>query len=168
MAPLILVRREGAAALLAVTVMLWLATPAFTQGIRIPDFRKGEETAVRLKPGEACDSCGVIRSIREVPLQRPVPVPQQVRSDPTSVDRTLGREVPIGAVIALPLGDGGRPYVGGVGTPEMRERFAETTYDISVQLDRGGYTSVQRADGARYQVGDRVRLRGVQMELLAN
>jgi hypothetical protein len=167
MAPRIMVRREGAAALLAVTMMAWLATPAFTQGIRIPDFRKGEETAVRLKPGEACDNCGVIRSIREVPLQRPVPVPQQVRSDPTSVDRTVGREMPIGAVIALPLGDGGRPYVGGVGTPEMRERFAETTYDITVQLDRGGYTSVQRADGARYQAGDRVRLRGVQMELLA-
>ena len=167
MAPRIMARREGAAALLTVTV-LWLATPAFTQGIRIPDFRKSEDAAVRLKPGEACDSCGVIRSIREVSLQRHVPVPQPVRSDPTGVDRTLGRETPVGAVIALPLGDGGRPYVGGVGTPEMRERFAETTYDITVQLDRGGYTSVQRADGARYQVGDRVRLRGVQMDLLAN
>src|SRR5688572_4917814 len=163
-----MVRREGAAALLAVTMLVWLATPAFTQGIRIPDLRKGEETAVRLKPGEACDNCGVIRSIREVPLQRPVPVPQQVRSDPTSVDRTVSREMPVGAVIALPLGDGGRTYVGGVGTPEMRERFAETTYDITVQLDRGGYTSVQRADGARYQAGDRVRVRGVQMELLAH
>ena len=80
MAPCMKVRREGAAALLTVTMMAGLATPAFTQGIRIPDFRKGEETAVRLKPGEACDNCGVIRSIREVPSQRPVPVPQQVHS----------------------------------------------------------------------------------------
>jgi len=165
---LMTMRREGAAGLLAVALMPWLAGPALTQGIRIPDFRKGEEAAVRLKAGEACDSCGVIRSIREVPLQRPVPVPQQVRSDPTGVDRTVGREMPIGAVIALPLGDGGRPYIGGVGTPEMRERFAETTYDIVVRLDGGGYTSLQRADGARYQVGDRVRVRGVQLELLSN
>ena len=159
-------RREGAVALTA-AALLWLAAPAFTQSIRIPDFRQGEAPAVRLKPGEACDGCGVIRAIREVQAQRQVPVPPQVRSDWTGVDRTLGSEVPIGAVIALPLGDGGRSYVGGVGTPEMRERFAETTYDIVVQFDNGGYTSVQRADGARYQVGDRVRLRGVQLDLLA-
>ena len=167
MASPITMRRDGAALLLAAAALSWLAAPAFTQSIRIPDFRQGEAPAVRLKPGEACDGCGVIRSIREVQQQRPVPVPREVRSDPTGVDRTLGYEAPIGAVIALPLGDGGRSYVGGVGTPEMQERFAQTTYDIVVQLDNGGYTSVQRADGARYQVGDRVRLRGVQLELLA-
>ena len=159
--------RDCTAALLAAGMMLWLAAPAFTQGIRIPDFRQGEAAAVRLKPGETCDGCGVIRAIRQVQSQRSIPVPQSVRSDPTGVDRTAVREMPIGAVIALPLGDGGRPYVGGVGTPEMRERFAQTTYDIVVQLDGGGYTSVQRDDGARYQVGDRVRARGVQLELLA-
>ena len=104
----------------------------------------------------------------EVQLQRGVQVPQALRSDRTGVDRTRGTDVHVGAVIALPLGEGDRrPYVGGVGTPEMRERFAETAYDIVVLLDTGGYTSVQRADGARYQVGDRVRLRGVQLELLA-
>ena len=167
MALRMIVRRDGAAAL-AAAAMLWLAAPAFTQSIRIPDFRQGEAPAVRLKPGETCESCGVIRSIREVQSQRPIPVPQQVRSDPSGVDRTLGSDVPIGAVIALPLGDGGRPYVGGVGTPEMRERFAETTYEVVVQMDNGGYQNVRRADGARYQVGDRVRLRGVQLELLAN
>lgn len=167
MAPRMTVRRDGAAAL-AAAAMLWLAAPAFTQSIRIPDFRQGEAPPVRLKPGDRCEGCGVIRAIREVQSQRPIPVPQQVRSDRTGVDRTLGSEVPIGAVIALPLGDGGRTYVGGVGTPEMRERFSETSYDIVVQLDNGGYQSVQRADGARYQVGDRVRLRGVQLELLAN
>ena len=165
MSPRVTVRRDGAVAL-AAAAMLWLAAPAFTQSIRIPDFRQGEAPAVRLKPGETCESCGLIRSIREVQLQRPVPIPQQVRSDRTGVDRTLGSEVPIGAVIALPLGDGGRPYVGGVGPPEMRERFENTTYDIVVQLDNGGYPSVPRADGARYHVGDRVRLRGVQLELL--
>jgi hypothetical protein len=167
MTPRMTVRRDGAVAL-AAAATLWLASPAFTQSIRIPDFRQGEAPVVRLKPGESCDGCGVIRQIREVQAQRPVPVPQSVRSDPSGMDRTAGREMPIGAVIALPLGDGGKPYVGGVGTPEMRERFAETTYDVVVQLDTGGYTSVQRADGSRYRVGDRVRLRGVQLELLAN
>ena len=75
--------------------------------------------------------------------------------------------VPAGASSSSTLAAARCSGTGGVGTPEMQERFAQTTYDIVVQLDNGGYTSVQRADGARYQVGDRVRLRGVQLELLA-
>jgi len=31
----------------------------------------------------------------------------------------------------------------------------------------GGFTTVQRADGASFQVGDRVRVRGIELELLA-
>ncbi len=160
------VHRDGAGVLLAAAALLWLSTPAFTQSIRIPDFRKGEAAAVRLKPGEACDSCGVIRAIREVQSQRPVAVPQSVRSDPVN-HGSYGSDVTIGAVVALPLGDGGRTYVGGVGTPEMRERFAQTSYEIVVRFDNGGFTSVQRSDGARFQVGDRVRVKGNQMELIA-
>lgn len=123
------------------------------------------ETAPPLKPGEACDKCGVIRTIREIQSTRPVPVPQSVQSG----DRTsLGSPVYVGAVMALPMGEGtGKSYVGGVGTPEMRERFAESTYEITIRLDSGGYTSVQRRDGGTFRVGDRVRVSGIQLELLA-
>jgi outer membrane lipoprotein SlyB len=71
-------------------------------------------------------------------------------------------------VVALPLGAGtDKPFVGGVGTPEMRERFTETAYEIAIRLDNGSDALVQRADGASFRVGDRVRVMGTQLELLA-
>ena len=76
--------------------------------------------------------------------------------------------MPVGAVISIPFGPGaGKTYVGGAGTPEMRERLSQTQYEITVQLDDGGYTMVQRPDGLTYQIGDRVRVEGTQLELLA-
>lgn len=139
---------------------------AHAQPIRIPDFR--DTTPVALKPGEACDKCGLIRSIREVQVGRPVPVPEAFRTNPGG---GLGSDVYVGAVVALPLAakgeQPGKPFVGGVGTPEMRERFSESTYEITIRLDDGGFTQVTRRDGASYRVGDRVRVSGTQLELLA-
>ena len=141
-----------------------LAAAAQAQPIKIPDFR--ESPRVTLKPGEPCDQCGAIRAIRQVQVNRPVPVPQVLQSDPA--DQGIGSNVIVGAVVAVPLGaGGGKPFVGGVGTPEMRSRFSETTYEVVIRLDNGGYTTVQRADGASFRVGDRVRVQGIQLELLA-
>ena len=141
-----------------------VATAAQGQAIIIPDFR--EPPRVTLKPGEPCDQCGVIRAIREVQVNRHVPIPQVLQSDPA--DQGIGANVIVGAVVAVPLGaGGGKPFVGGVGTPEMRSRFSETTYEVVIRLDNGGYTTVQRADGASFRVGDRVRVQGIQLELLA-
>ncbi len=141
-----------------------LAAAALAQPLRIPDFRDPPRATV--KPGEPCERCGTIRSIREARVQRPVNVPKVFQNDP--MDQGPGSTVIVGAVVALPLGAGSeRPFVGGVGTPEMRERFTETTYEVVVQLDDGGFTMVQRADGASYRVGDRVRVQGTQIELLA-
>ena len=62
-----------------------------------------------------------------------------------------------------------KPFVGGVGTPEMKERFRESTYEITVRLDDGALRFVERPDGSRYRVGDRVRLSGVnQIELVVD
>jgi outer membrane lipoprotein SlyB len=144
--------------------LLGLAVLAAAQPIRIPDFREGQAEPVAIRPGDTCANCGSIRSIREIQSTRPIPVPQAIHNDP--IDRGMGSDIRIGAVVALPMGEGSKPYVGGVGTPEMRERFAETTYDITIRLDNGAFTNVQRADGGRYQVGDRVRVKGTQMELI--
>jgi hypothetical protein len=143
------------------------AAAAHGQAIRIPDFR--DTTPVALKPGEACNKCGVIRSIREVQVGRPIPVPEAFRTSPR--DQGPGSDIYVGAVVALPLADGkeqpGKPFVGGVGTPEMRERFSESTYEITIRLDESGFTQVTRRDGASYRVGDRVRVSGTQLELIA-
>ena len=142
------------------------AATAYGQSIRIPDFREPERTTLR--PGEACDKCGAIRSIREVQVGRPVAVPEAFRTNPGG---GLGSDIYVGAVVALPLPEkgeqSGKTFVGGVGTPEMRERFSESTYEITIRLDEGGFTQVTRRDGGSYRVGDRVRVSGTQLELIA-
>ena len=150
---------------LLVVALACLAAAAQAQPIKIPDFRVPPRAT--LKPGEPCERCGTIRSIRQVQVRRPVNVPPAFQNNP--IDQGLGSPVIVGAVVALPFGGGGseKPFVGGVGTPEMRERFSESTYEIVIQLDNGGYTQVDRPDGASFQVGDRVRVQGTQLELLA-
>lgn len=159
---------RGGLTVAAAAWMLGLFVRADAQSIRIPDFRNEPPASVSgPRPGESCERCGVITSIRQVQNRRPVPVPQSLQTNP--VDQGPGSSVLVGAVIALPTGDGpgSQPYVGGVGTPEMRERFTETSYEMGIRLDTGGYTQVTRQDGARYRVGDRVRVMGTQLELLA-
>ena len=149
---------------LAAVALAFLVVGAHGQSIKIPDFR--DPPRATLTPGEPCEACGTIRSIREVRVQRPIAVPRVFQNNP--IDQGPGSQVIVGAVVALPLGGGTeKPFVGGVGTPEMRERFSETTYDVTIQFDNGGYSTVQRADGASFRVGDRVRLRGIELELLA-
>jgi hypothetical protein len=142
-----------------------LAAAAHGQAIIIPDFR--EAPSVTLTPGEPCDRCGVIRLIREVQLGDAAPPSQTFQSDPYK--QGIGSTVIVGALVALPLGGGGadKPFVGGVGTPEMRKRFGETTYEVVIRLDNGGYVTMQRGDGASFRVGDRVRVQGIELELLA-
>lgn len=144
--------------------VLAVAATAPAQPIRIPDFREPPRATV--KAGDVCERCGTIRSIQETRVQRPVNVPKVFQNP--QMEQGPGSTVIVGAVVALPLGGSTeRPFVGGVGTPEMRERFSETTYQVVVQLDDGGFTQVQRADGASFRVGDRVRVKGTDLELLA-
>jgi len=151
----------------AAGALLWLAATAGAQPIRIPDFRESPRVAQAPGPGEKCERCGVIRSVREIQSQRPVEVPQVFQNQP--MDGGMGSVVYVGAVVYVPLGKGtDKPFVGGVGTPEMRDRFNQTTYEVTVAIDTGGYVFVQRDDGGNYRVGDRVRVQGNQLELLVN
>lgn len=141
-------------------------SPAGAQYIQIPDFRNSPASAPASKPAAPCDNCGVIRAIRETQSQRPVAVPQafqnpQMSNGPDSAVR-------VGAVVALPLSDSvsDQAFVGGLGTPEMRARFSESSYEITVLLDSGAYAVAQRRDGNRFRVGDRVRMRGIDLELV--
>ena len=151
-----------------------LALATWAQTIKIPDFRQPPADPVALKSGEPCVDCGRILSIREVSTERSRNVPQafQGGGQPGASTGPGGPNL-VGAVIYLPLGGDAttteKPFVGGVGTPEMKERFRESTYEITVRLDDGALRFVQRHDGSRYRVGDRVRLSGVnQIELVVD
>jgi hypothetical protein len=139
---------------------------AWAQNIKIPDLRERPANVAPLpKAGEPCERCGVVAAIREVSVRRPVNIPQQFRSNPGYSGP--GGEVPVGAVIYVPFGAGSdKPYVGGVGTPEMQKRLSETEYDVTVRLDDGADTIVRRRDGLAYRVGDRVRVTGLELQLL--
>ena len=120
-------------------------------------------------PGENCGVCGRIAAVREVRNRRRPEVPQAFRSGGPGSSAGPGQPNLVGAVIYLPLGENtsDRPFVGGVGTPEMRERFEETTYELTIRLDDGGFRFVQRRDGSRFRAGDRVRLKEAgQIEIL--
>jgi outer membrane lipoprotein SlyB len=151
-------------AAVALASVFFFTIAAWAQTIRIPDFRQQPAPAV-LKPGEACNDCGRILSIREIQVDRKPAVPAAFQSATPGSSPTGGERNLVGAVIYVPLGSdtSERPFVGGVGTPEMRERFRETTYEIAVRLDDGTTRVISRPDGTRFRVGDRVRLSGVDV-----
>ena len=159
-------RRAGVSTALAGA--LCMVMTALAQTIRIPDFRQPAPTAY-LQPGEPCELCGRIVSIREKQVERRPVVPESLQGAPPGSSSGFSDRNLVGAVIYLPLGreTTERTSVGGVGTPEMRERFRETTYEITIRLDGGGLRFIERSDGTRYGVGDRVRIAGVgDLEIL--
>jgi len=119
--------------------------------------------------GSVCRVCGEVRSVREVhvgrtpSMQAGLPI-EHVGARPGTEDWRL-----VGAVAYLPLDaskndEGWR--VGAVGTPEMQGQFGEGSYEITVLMDSGDRRVIQRRDGSRFQVGQRVRLRGGELETM--
>ena len=119
-----------------------------------------------LPPNTPCENCGRVVSVRETatPAGGASSRLQAAGREPS--DRNL-----VGAVVYLPFAESSsdRPFVGGVGTPEMNERFGHNTYMIEVRMDDGSLRYLQRRDGAQFGVGDRVRaLRDGKLELVAD
>jgi hypothetical protein len=159
---------------LALALAGGIALGASAQTYRLPDLKPPPpRIAPAPRAGEPCDACGRIISIREISTTRGLPagtvspVPGG-GSDPTNPNQ----QNLIGAVIYLPLGGqhADKPYIGGVGTPEMYARMRETTYEVTVRLDDSTIRFVRRPDaGAVFSVGDRVRWVGSdELELLVN
>ena len=134
------------------------ATEPMPATLKMPDFRQPHNVR-KLQPGEACNECGYVQSVREVALEtQPANVPTTFQGSSRGVvDHNL-----VGAVLYLPLSTKGsdKPFIGAVGTPEMRERFGNSTYAVTVKLDNDRIRVVQRQDGSRFQPGDRVRMIG--------
>ncbi len=120
------------------------------QPIQLPDFREEVRSQTAL-----CNNCATVRSVRELTTARGRPATNPITTPPIG---TPHQEVLVGAVFYHPLSETSEGFVGGVGTPEMRTRFAATTYEITLRMDDGSYRLVERRDGARFQPGDRVRV----------
>jgi hypothetical protein len=111
---------------------------------------------------QTCLVCGEVRSIREIGGA----VPTEPRSRTVGVSSGLDTPFVVGSVAQFSFGgsrDQGWTF-GAAGTPEMQARFAETTYEVDVAMDVGESRTLQRRDGYRFHVGQRVALRAGELE----
>jgi len=110
---------------------------------------------------QTCLVCGEVRSIREMSAsglsQRPAPT---TPGSPSGLD--TGPVV--GTVAQFHFGKNEGWSFGAAGTPEMQARLGETTYEITVAMDMGEKRTLQRRDGNRFHVGQRVALRAGELE----
>ena len=118
------------------------------QGLLIPQYRDAI-AGPAVKSG--CSDCGTVRSVREITARRDPKV-----HGTGSASAFDGRVV--GAVIVLPFGSSKDAQVGGVGTAAMNEQLGLTSYEVTILMDDGSYRTLQRRDGGRFTIGDRVRL----------
>ena len=105
-----------------------------------------------------CADCGVIRGIREIRTEREAQRPDAYVSSPQYRD-TLPADLPrIGPAFSLSWGAGERPrtQIGAVGTPEMKHRYIDITYEVSVRFDDGRFGLIEQDDVSDLRSGDRV------------
>ena len=147
-------------------VLSVVAAAAWGQQLQIPVERfPGMKPDVPSGEGALCKVCGEIRSIQEINVGRPA---GPATPNP-SVQHSSGEEWRVvGNVLSLPFGPGTDegPRVGTAGTPEMNARFAESSFEIAIRMDSGERRTLQRRDGRKFQVGDRVAMRSGELELM--
>jgi len=116
-----------------------------------------------------CENCGVIRSIRERHGERPVPAAGTAADRRNSLSIKTGPSdlVLVGPVAGFTFGPGQKveSFVGARGGDRMIDSLRETSYDIIVRLDVGGYTTVTEPDASDLRVGDRVRIADGRLQL---
>jgi len=115
---------------------------------------------------QTCLVCGEVRSIREVNAAGLSPKPAAATpGSPSGLDS--GPVVGTVAQFHFGAGASGRSEgwtFGAAGTPEMQARLGETTYEVTVAMDMGERRTLQRRDGNRFHVGQRVALRAGELE----
>jgi len=109
---------------------------------------------------QTCLVCGEIRSIREVHGRG---ADAKARATPGS-PQGLDTGPVVGTVAQFHFGKHEGWSFGAAGTPEMQARLGETTYEITVAMDVGERRALQRRDGNRFHVGQRVALRAGELE----
>jgi outer membrane lipoprotein SlyB len=109
---------------------------------------------------QTCLVCGEIRGIREVGGLH------ERASEPVGTRSGLDTPPVVGTVAQFHFGaeKGERWTFGAAGTPEAQSRLGETTYEVTVLMDSGERHTLQRRDGNRFRVGQRVALRQGELE----
>ncbi len=110
---------------------------------------------------QTCLVCGEIRALREVSAA-PVGGQRAPSSPGTFSDLDTGPVV--GTVARFHFGKGEGWSFGAAGTPEMQTRLGATYYEVTVAMDSGDHRTLQRKDGNRFYVGQRVALRAGELE----
>jgi hypothetical protein len=109
---------------------------------------------------QTCLVCGEIRSVREVNGR----TTEKAQSTPGS-PQGLDTGPVVGTVAQFHFGAGPERWTfGAAGTPELQTRLGETTYEVTVAMDSGERRTLQRRDGHRFHVGQRVALRQGEIE----
>ena len=115
---------------------------------------------------QTCTVCGEVRSVREVGAPKSAtgsaaPLPQA----DVGTSHALDTPMVVGTVARFEF-DQGRAeswHLGAAGTPDMK-RLGEVYYEITVLMDGGERRTLQRRDGNRFHVGQRVALRSGELE----
>jgi outer membrane lipoprotein SlyB len=111
---------------------------------------------------QTCQVCGEIRAVREVSGSRIA----HKTSSGVGTQSGLDTAPVVGTVAQFHFGGGKSEgwSFGAAGTPEMQARLGETYYEITVAMDSGDKRTVERKDGNRFYVGQRVALRSGELE----
>jgi hypothetical protein len=111
---------------------------------------------------QTCLVCGEVRAIREVSSS---PMAQKASSG-VGTQSALDTAPVVGTVAQFHFGGGKSEgwSFGAAGTPEMQTRLGQTYYELTVAMDSGEKRTVERKDGNRFHVGQRVALRAGELE----
>jgi hypothetical protein len=115
---------------------------------------------------QTCTVCGQVRSVREVAATRPPSEAMRTAQSAPGTTSSLDTPPVVGTVARFEF-DSGRPdewHLGSAGTPDMKLRLGEVYYEVTVIMDGGERRTVQRRDGNRFHVGQRVALRSGELE----
>ena len=114
---------------------------------------------------QTCTVCGEVRAIRQVSAATPPDAAP--RATPALGSGSALDTAPVVGTVARFEFDRDRSdswRLGAYGTPEMQQRLGEIYYEVSVAMDGGERRTVQRRDGNRFYVGQRVALRSGELE----
>jgi hypothetical protein len=111
---------------------------------------------------QTCLVCGEVRSIREVNEG----AVESRTTTPVGTASGLDTEPVVGTVAQFRF-DRGRAEgwtFGAAGTPEMQARLGQTTYEVTVAMDAGESRTLRTREAHRYHIGQRVAVRGGELE----